>query len=83
MVLFPVTARTMRMTTPRQPKAAAKKSPAVKSLEREQHKQEHLSAAGELDEELDEGLEDSFPASDPVSVTSSAIPGGPKKPRKK
>jgi hypothetical protein len=31
-------------------------------------------------EELEEGLEDTFPASDPVSVTSSAIPGGPKIP---
>jgi hypothetical protein len=30
-----------------------------------------------LEEELEEGLEDSFPASDPVSVTSTAIPGGP------
>lgn len=33
----------------------------------------------ELEEELEEGLEDSFPGSDPVSVTSTAIPGGPKK----
>ena|SRR5690606_32150414 len=29
---------------------------------------------GELERQLDEGLEDTFPASDPVSVTSSAIP---------
>jgi hypothetical protein len=28
-----------------------------------------------LEEQLQEGLEDSFPASDPVSVTSTAIPG--------
>lgn len=35
-----------------------------------------------LEEELEEGLEDSFPGSDPVSVTSTAIPGSPaKKPR--
>ncbi len=27
-----------------------------------------------LEEELDEGLEDTFPASDPVSVTSTVIP---------
>ncbi|MGO7215011.1 hypothetical protein ACC817_33120 [Rhizobium ruizarguesonis] len=27
-----------------------------------------------LEEELEEGLEDSFPASDPISVTSSSIP---------
>lgn len=31
-----------------------------------------------LEEELDEGLEDSFPASDPVSVTSTTISGAPK-----
>lgn len=32
-----------------------------------------------LEEELQEGLEDSFPASDPVSVTSTAIPGSPRR----
>jgi hypothetical protein len=32
-----------------------------------------------LEEQLEEGLEDSFPASDPISVTSTAISGGPKK----
>ena len=32
-----------------------------------------------LEEELEEGLEDSFPGSDPVSVTSTAIPGSPRK----
>lgn len=31
------------------------------------------------DEELEEGLEDTFPASDPVSVTSSTTTGAPKK----
>ena len=31
-----------------------------------------------LDEQLLEGLEDTFPASDPVSVTSTSISGGPK-----
>ena len=35
-----------------------------------------------LQQELDEGLEDSFPASDPVSVTSTTISGGPVEPRK-
>lgn len=54
--------------------AAPKKSPAVKSLSRE--KEENLKLA---EEELEEGLEDSFPASDPVSVTSPSIPGGPSK----
>lgn len=33
----------------------------------------------DLQEELDEGLEDSFPASDPPSVTSTAIPERPAK----
>jgi len=36
----------------------------------------------DLQEELDEGLENSFPASDPPSVTSTAIPGRPAKPRR-
>lgn len=35
-----------------------------------------------LQEELEEGLEDSFPASDPVSVTSTTISGGPGAPKK-
>ncbi len=51
------------------------KTSAVKSLEKER-------AAVPDNEELEEGLEDTFPASDPVSVTSSAIPGGPAKPGK-
>lgn len=34
--------------------------------------------AATLEEQLDEGLEDSFPASDPISVTHTAIPGNPK-----
>lgn len=33
----------------------------------------------ELESELEEGLEDSFPASDPVSVTFTSIPGKPNK----
>jgi hypothetical protein len=32
-----------------------------------------------LEEQLVEGLEDSFPASDPISVISTVIPGAPKK----
>ena len=31
-----------------------------------------------LEEQLEEGLEDTFPASDPVSVTYTAVPGAPK-----
>lgn len=34
---------------------------------------------GTLEEQLQEGLEDTFPASDPVSVTSTAIAGRAKK----
>jgi hypothetical protein len=32
-----------------------------------------------LEEELEIGLEDSFPASDPVSITITSIPGEPKR----
>ncbi|WP_315925291.1 hypothetical protein [Mesorhizobium sp. SP-1A] len=56
-------------------KAKPKKSSAVRSLEQQRHAQD-------MEEELDEGLEDTFPASDPVSVTGTAIPGGPAKPGK-
>jgi hypothetical protein len=59
------------------PKNDVKKSLAVKSLEREKRKQKQ--GADKREEELEEGLEDTFPASDPVSVTSSSISGGPKK----
>ena len=59
------------------PKNDAKKSPAVKSLEREKSKQKQSVDLRE--EELEEGLEDTFPASDPVSITSSTHSGGPKK----
>lgn len=69
------------MAKPSKPAAkpgAAKKSPAVRSLEKE----ERDKALRE--EELDEGLEDTFPASDPVSVTEPTVPGRPAKaPRKK
>ncbi|MBZ9677466.1 hypothetical protein [Mesorhizobium sp. ES1-1] len=50
------------------------KTAAVRSLEQERDSK--LTA----EEELDEGLEDTFPASDPISITGSAIPGGPAKP---
>ncbi len=53
--------------------AAPNKSPAVKSLEREKQKHAEMN-----EEELEEGLEDTFPASDPVSVTSTSVPGAPK-----
>lgn len=49
-----------------------KASPAVASLKKEQARQSTVST----EEQLQKGLEDSFPASDPVSVTSTAIPTG-------
>jgi hypothetical protein len=49
----------------------AKKSPAVRSLEKEERDQQRRG------DELDEGLEDTFPASDPVSVTEPTVAGGP------
>ena len=58
------------------PKSQAKKSPAVRSLEHEQHE------ASSAEEELEEGLEDTSPASDPISITGTSIPGGPAKPGK-
>lgn len=58
------------------------KSPAVESLKREQQGEKKQSPKQALDNELELGLEDTFPASDPVSVTSSAIPGRPKRKRK-
>jgi len=54
-----------------------KKSAAVRSLEREQAEADRKGDLAE--EELEEGLEDSFPASDPVSVTSPTVSGGPEK----
>jgi len=50
-----------------------KKSPAARSLEREQHSQRNK------DEELDEGLKDTFPASDPFSPAVSTTSGAPEK----
>lgn len=64
------------------PSNGSKKSPAVKSLEREQGKQKRETRRQIVEGKLEEGLEDSFPASDPVSVTSSTHTGGPKKPGK-
>lgn len=49
-----------------------KKSPAVQSMLEEQAAQRERTKNGELDK----GLEDTFPASDPVSATTTAIPAG-------
>ncbi|MER8442201.1 hypothetical protein NKH52_03200 [Mesorhizobium sp. M1066] len=56
------------------PKSPVIKTSAVRSLEHERHE------APSAEEELEEGLEDTFPASDPISITGTAIPGAPAKP---
>ncbi|SMH50694.1 hypothetical protein [Mesorhizobium australicum] len=59
------------------------KSPAVKSLRKEQAEQRH-EGKKTAEEKLERGLEDSFPASDPVAVASPTIKSGePDKVRKK
>ena len=57
-------------------KKPKRESPAVASLKREQKTQKKRK-----DEQLVEGLEDTFPASDPVSVTSTTTAGDPPKRR--
>jgi ElaB/YqjD/DUF883 family membrane-anchored ribosome-binding protein len=52
--------------------AEPKDSPAVRSMEIEQAKQRDRASKGALET----GLEDTFPASDAVSVTSTAVPTG-------
>lgn len=60
------------MTKSSDVKKATKETPAARSLRKEQ-------ARKTPDDELEEGLEDTFPASDPVSVTSTTTTGAPKK----
>lgn len=73
------------MPTRKPPKDSANpssvKSPAVKSLERERRGQATRTQKQEVEDELEEALEDTFPASDPISMISSSIPGKPKKKR--
>ena len=52
----------------------ARETPATRSLRAEQ-------ARANAEEELEEGLEDTFPASDPVSATSTTTTGAPKQRR--
>ncbi|MBB3458754.1 hypothetical protein FHT86_007080 [Rhizobium sp. BK313] len=52
--------------------ASPDESPAVQSMKNEQHSQRESARKGDLDK----GLEDTFPASDPVSMTGTAIPAG-------
>jgi len=47
-------------------------SPAVESFKKEQAEQSKKAAKGDLNS----ALEDTFPASDPVSSTSTGIPAG-------
>jgi hypothetical protein len=49
---------------------------------RSKEKPDRPVGENEIEEELEEGLEDSFPASDPPSVTSTAIPGRPEQQKK-
>jgi ElaB/YqjD/DUF883 family membrane-anchored ribosome-binding protein len=49
-----------------------KDSPAVKSMQKEQSEQRRRARQGGLER----GLEDTFPASDPVSVTHTAVSTG-------
>lgn len=65
----------MTHTTPN----ATNKSSDNKNAERSAREKKK---ARDLEEQLDEGLEDTFPASDPVSVTSTSIPTGTAKPPK-
>ncbi|WP_246666036.1 hypothetical protein [Aquamicrobium sp. LC103] len=55
--------------------APERETPATRSFTAEREKRSRMSKE---EEELEEGLEDTFPASDPVSVTSSTTSGGPK-----
>jgi hypothetical protein len=56
-------------------KPGGRKSPAVRSMEREKRDK------ARDEEELEEGLENTFPASDPISVISTSIPGKPRRKR--
>ncbi|MES5096639.1 DUF2934 domain-containing protein [Agrobacterium sp. BA1120] len=47
-------------------------SPAAESVRNERAEAQD----GSKDQDLEEGLEDSFPASDPVSATSTTVSGG-------
>ncbi|KWV47911.1 hypothetical protein AS026_12605 [Rhizobium altiplani] len=49
-----------------------KDSPAVRSMQKEQAEQRRRARQGGLDQ----GLEDTFPASDPVSATTTGVPTG-------
>lgn len=53
------------------------KSPAVKSLRKEQAQQARQRTSKGQEDDLDRGLKDSFPASDPVSVTNTTTSGEP------
>lgn len=52
--------------------AGTRRSPSVPEGALPNARQAHDREA--LEEQLEEGLEDTFPASDPVSITSSSIP---------
>lgn len=66
----PAPAPLNKVATPDEPR----ETPATRSFRAEQ-------ARANADEELEEGLEDTFPASDPVSATSTTTTGAPKQRR--
>lgn len=65
------------MANPSRPGHSTKpeKTPAARSLEKERK----LESAITAEEELEAGLEGTFPASDPISIVSTSIPGKPKR----
>jgi len=63
------------------PKDDPKARPASEKVNREDAARAEKAERDRREEELEEGLEDSFPASDPVSVVSTGIPGAPPKPK--
>lgn len=63
------------MSDAKQATKSKSESPAVRSLRKEQKQQSALTP----EQELEKGLKDTFPASDPVSPTSTVTAGKPAK----
>lgn len=75
------TRRLYEKDEPARPTAAEtqRETPATRSLRAE--RAEAARRKDDEEEKLEEGLEDTFPASDPVSVTSTTTSGAPKRRR--
>lgn len=54
----------------------ASSTPERMSEQAKARKVKDKAAAQEIDEELDDALEHTFPASDPISLESTLVPGG-------